>query len=81
VALKSGGALPNSRKVVATPKLTLIDSVQDRRAQIRAAVLDGSYRVDVRALAVAMIRSAEAREHLELEWPARTAPKRSASRV
>lgn len=81
MALKSDGALPNSRDVVATPKLTLIDSVQDRRAQIRAAVLDGSYRVDVRALAVAMIRSPEAREQLGLERPARMAPNRSASRT
>lgn len=48
-------------------KLRLIDTDTSRRAALRARVRDGAYAVDVRALALAMLRDAPTRARLGLE--------------
>ncbi|MFO0724478.1 MAG: flagellar biosynthesis anti-sigma factor FlgM [Myxococcota bacterium] len=64
---------------MATPKLTLIDTQRDRASALKEAVRSGTYHVDCRALAVAILKSAEARTLLELERPQRVARPRSSS--
>jgi hypothetical protein len=56
-------------------KLRLIDTDTSRREALRARVRDGAYAVDVRALALAMLRDTPTRARLGLDLD-RAGPRR-----